>query len=62
MKVSSEEDIHKLAELARKLDLPYAVINDAGLTQLPPGTTTVIGIGPSRHELIDKVSADLSLL
>ncbi|MHA1219301.1 MAG: peptidyl-tRNA hydrolase, partial [Candidatus Heimdallarchaeaceae archaeon] len=36
--------------------------NDAGLTQLPPGTTTVISIGPSRQELIDKISADLSLL
>ncbi len=62
VKVSSQEELHELAEKARKLDLPYAIINDAGLTQLPPGTTTVIGIGPSRSELIDKVSADLSLL
>ena len=62
LKVSSEKDIHLLAENARKLDIPYAVINDAGLTQLPPGTTTVIGIGPSRTELIDKISLDLPLL
>lgn len=62
VKVSSQDDIHKLAELARKSNLPYAIINDAGLTQLPPGTTTVISIGPSRQELIDKISADLSLL
>jgi peptidyl-tRNA hydrolase, PTH2 family len=62
VKVSSEEEIHRLAEEARKANIPYAIINDAGLTQLPPGTTTVIGMGPSREELIDKISQDLPLL
>ncbi len=62
LKVGSQEEIHRLAEEARKLDIPYAIINDAGLTQLPPGTTTVIGIGPSRTEHIDKISKELSLL
>lgn len=62
VKVNSEEEIHKLAEAARKADIPYAIINDAGLTQLPPGTTTVIGIGPSREELINKISDKLPLL
>lgn len=62
VKVKSEEEIYKLAEAARKVSIPYAIINDAGLTQLPPGTTTVIGIGPSREELIDIISKDLALL
>ena len=62
VKISSEKEIHTLAEAARKANIPYAVINDAGLTQLPPGTTTVIGIGPSREELINKISEDLTLL
>ena len=62
VKISSEKDIHQLAEAARKLDIPYAIINDAGLTQLPPGTTTVIGIGPSREEHINKVTENLPLL
>ncbi len=62
VKVNSEEAIHELAEKARRFDIPYAVINDAGLTQLPPGTTTVIGIGPSLDQNIDKVSKELPLL
>lgn len=62
VKVNSEEEIHQLAEAARKANIPYAIINDAGLTQLPPGTTTVIGIGPSREELIDKITEHLPLL
>ena len=62
VKVSSEEEIHQLAEEARKANIPFAIINDAGLTQLPPGTTTVLGIGPSREELIDKITEHLPLL
>ncbi|MBY8999514.1 MAG: peptidyl-tRNA hydrolase Pth2 [Candidatus Heimdallarchaeota archaeon] len=62
VKIKSEEEIHVLAEKARRLDIPFAVINDAGLTQLAPGTTTVIGIGPSLEQNIDKVTKELPLL
>jgi len=62
VKVKSEEEIKELAELARRNDIPFAIINDAGLTQLPPGTITVVGIGPSREELIDKFCSNLPLL
>lgn len=62
VKVKSEEEIHELAEKARRLNIPFAVINDAGLTQLPPGTTTAIGIGPSLEQNIDKISKELPLL
>jgi PTH2 family peptidyl-tRNA hydrolase len=62
VKVKTEEEILEIAELARRNDIPYSIINDAGLTQLPPGTITVVGIGPAREELVDKVSSDLPLL
>lgn len=62
VKIKSEEEMMILAEKARKQEIPFAIINDAGLTQLTPGTATVIGIGPSREQLIDKVSKDLPLL
>jgi len=62
VKITSEEEMMLLAEKARKHEIPFSIINDAGLTQLPPGTATVIGIGPSRELLIDKVSKDLPLL
>ncbi|MEP0826513.1 MAG: peptidyl-tRNA hydrolase, partial [Nitrososphaera sp.] len=37
-------------------------VQDSGLTQIPPGTTTCIGIGPAPVDLVDKVTRDLKLL
>ncbi len=62
VKIHSEKDIKELAAKSQKLDFPFSIINDAGLTQLPPGTTTVIGIGPAPEKHIDKITADLPLL
>ncbi|MFX1366112.1 MAG: peptidyl-tRNA hydrolase Pth2 [Promethearchaeota archaeon] len=42
--------------------IPYFIVNDAGLTQLAPGTTTAIGIGPVLSTEIDKITGDLKLL
>ncbi len=47
LKVNSEEELLSLYRLAEKSKLPRAIINDAGLTQLEPGTTTAIAIGPA---------------
>jgi PTH2 family peptidyl-tRNA hydrolase len=42
--------------------IPNELIMDAGLTQLPPGTTTVLGIGPDTDEKIDAIVHSLKLL
>jgi len=62
VKVRTQEELFQLAEQAKKSDLPVAIINDAGLTELPPGTTTVVGIGPAPESLIDKITGSLPLL
>ena len=62
VKVSSVEEIMDLRRLAITHGLPFAVIRDAGMTELPPGTITVIGIGPAKAEAVDKVTGDLKLL
>ena len=62
VKVGSEEEILELRKEAITHGLPHAIIRDAGMTELPPGTLTVIGIGPAKAEEIDEVTKDLKLL
>lgn len=62
LKVNSLEDIYKLKEEAEKLGLPFVIVEDAGLTEIPSGTVTAIGIGPASAEDIDKVTKHLELL
>lgn len=62
LKVSSERDIHELADQARRDGLPHAIVRDAGHTQLEPGTITTFAVGPAEESAVDRVTGDLSLL
>jgi len=62
VKVESEEDFYGLKKKAEKLDIVAEIITDAGLTEVPPGTRTVLGVGPAPNNLIDQVTGDLPLL
>ena len=46
----------------QKQKIPCFLVKDAGLTQLAPGTTTALGIGPALSEYIDKITGELKLL
>ena len=63
--VVKAENLQELLELenhARTIGLPAASVQDSGLTQIPPGTITCVGIGPGPAELIDSVTRHLKLL
>lgn len=62
VKVSSMKELMEVRKLAETLHLPVVQVQDSGLTQIPPGTTTCIGIGPAPSELVDKVTNNLKLL
>lgn len=62
VKVASEAELLKYANEAQKSGIPAAVIQDAGLTELPPGTVTAVGLGPAPGELLDRVTGRLKLL
>ena len=56
------QDLFELKEVARKQDLSTALITDAGLTEIPFGTVTVLGIGPAEVIEIDKITGHLKLV
>jgi len=62
LKVATLNDLFLLKEIARREGLSTALITDAGLTQIAPGTITVLGIGPAPVEKLDKVVGKLKLL
>jgi PTH2 family peptidyl-tRNA hydrolase len=62
LKAGSESELRELLKVAKSMSLPCALIQDAGLTQLEPGTATCLGIGPAPVSMIDKVTGQLKLL
>lgn len=62
VKVSSEQEILEIERKARNTGLPVALIVDRGLTEIPPNTTTCLGIGPGPANKVDTITGKLSLL
>ncbi|MBY9007211.1 MAG: peptidyl-tRNA hydrolase Pth2 [Candidatus Lokiarchaeota archaeon] len=62
LKIQSLEQLEEIFGKLKRNNIICAIINDAGLTQLEPGTTTALGIGPNLSNKIDKITGTLKLL
>lgn len=62
VKAENEPQLLELESQARNSGLPYALIHDRGLTELPPDTLTCLGIGPAPSQEVDKITGKLALL
>jgi PTH2 family peptidyl-tRNA hydrolase len=62
VKVKDEKALAELEMQAKESDLPCALIADRGLTEIPAGTVTCLGIGPAPVEKIDRITGALRLL
>jgi len=62
VKVENEDDLYPLKEKAEQLKMIAHIITDAGHTEIPAGTKTVLGIGPAPTNVIDQVTGDLPIL
>ena len=62
LKVESESALRKLEATCIRGGLKFSLIKDAGLTEIPAGTFTALGIGPDDEKRIDKVTGNLNSL
>jgi len=62
LEVNSKEEILKLYEKAKKEKISCFLVEDAGLTELEPGTITSLGLGPDKEEKINRITGSLKLL
>jgi len=62
VKVDCVDDFYLLKEKAEQLKIAAYIIEDAGHTEIPAGTKTVLGLGPAPSKVIDQVTGELPLL
>jgi len=62
VKVKSIGELLTLHKKIEECNLPAVLVTDAGLTVLPPGTITCLGVGPAPAKLVDRITKNLKLL
>lgn len=62
LKIPDLETMNILIKEAGTRGIPYYVVEDRGLTQVPPGSITCLGLGPAPSRVLDPLTGDLPLL
>lgn len=62
VQVKSLAELEELMGKAQSLGITAEVIQDAGRTQIDPGSLTVLGVGPAPKSAVNQVTGDLKLL
>ncbi|MBE6503674.1 MAG: aminoacyl-tRNA hydrolase [Methanobrevibacter sp.] len=62
LKVKTLEELNELKNLADKKGIANYLVVDAGKTQIPTSTVTVLALGPDEDGILDELTGDLKLL
>ena len=62
LKASDLKGLMEIYNSLKSAKLKPALIKDAGLTEVAPGTITCLGVGPLREDIVDKVTGKLKML
>jgi PTH2 family peptidyl-tRNA hydrolase len=62
LKAAGERDLYELKSIAEAVGIATALVLDAGMTEIPPGTVTALGLGPAKSEDMDRITGSLTLL
>mmetsp|Transcript_4270 Transcript_4270/g.6035 ORF Transcript_4270/g.6035 Transcript_4270/m.6035 type:complete len:190 (+) Transcript_4270:174-743(+) len=61
VKVPTEEELEKLRLILKEHGIPYYLVEDAGRTQVAPGSRTVLAAGPAPVKILDQFTSHLKL-
>lgn len=61
LKCPSSDDLDLMFAQAMSLGVNAYVVQDAGRTQVDPGTVTVLGLGPAPRSVLDQITGHLKL-
>ncbi len=62
VKVSDVDILLELEKNARIIPIPACLVRDKGLTEVPSGSITCLGIGPAPSRTMDTLTGKLRLL
>ena len=62
VKVPDLDGVLELERKGRSKGIPVYLVRDRGLTQVPPGTITCLGLGPAPADIVDSLTGNLALL
>jgi peptidyl-tRNA hydrolase, PTH2 family len=62
LEVPTLAELEELDRRARAAGVPTVWVEDAGFTEVPPGTRTCLGLGPAPDSTLDRITGDLALL
>ena len=60
-KIDSLSDLKEIKKNANKANIPTYTVCDAGKTQIPSGSYTVLAVGPAPDSILDGVTSHLKL-
>lgn len=61
LKCPDEEEMDLLYAKAISLNVNSYIVHDAGRTQIPGGSATVLGLGPAPKSVLDEITGELKL-
>ncbi len=56
------DEMQEIERRAARAGIPTVWVEDAGFTEVPPGTRTCLGLGPAPSRLLDPITGSLPLL
>jgi peptidyl-tRNA hydrolase, PTH2 family len=62
LKIDSEKELFDFKAMADHQNIINSVVQDAGRTEVEPGTYTCLGVGPDKASVIDKMTGELKMM